>query len=740
MDWLEDNIWTGVGGILAIAGIALAIYQSALSRRQTRIAEEEQAARRERERLAEPPLPAPPPAPPKPVWPAFANLPPDLDRAILGRDGAVADLDALFAAPGQAAPTRAVAIHAAGGMGKTSLARLYLQRRRDRFEGVWWLPSEQIAETLVPAVDALGAAIGLRPEGDPPARAAAIWAALAARDRPWLLAFDNAPDYATIRPWLGHGPHVRLLLTSRHDDFPPDRIRTLRLERLPDATAADVLAREARRADDHPGALRLAQALEGYPLALVQAGAYARETTLSFDDCRARIEAICATAPPADYPASVFATLELTLARIDADADTGPDEWALLRLIPWLAPDGIDAALILDAARGPYAQMLAEAIPPGLLALAQAPDRLHRALTRLAARSLLTVSGAGDARRAAMHRLTALALRRGLSAEAPTLRAAAAAVAAAGQPFDVADPANWPVCARLAAHVEALAADPPPGPAMEFLLSQSAHYARQHAMTATATAQARAALNLRIARLGPEDPETHPLHNSLGQLLGDAGDHEGAVAQHQRALQITQAQGQDDPAMASSLASLGQALDGLAHSQRLAGDPAAADATLRRAASLQRLAFKTHRRLWPRPARPPELAAQLNNMAHTFAMQGRPGRAICFSAAALRVRRATLPPGDYRLARILNNLGSYHLNAGDPARARPHLSEALALLESAFPGNPPHPDRVMTADWLATCLFALNQDAEAETLCARYALDPARERADAAALARKPDA
>ncbi|MFN3614507.1 MAG: hypothetical protein ACK4WC_08105, partial [Rubrimonas sp.] len=410
MDWLSLGLLAGVAGIV---GTMLAVPALYYARRQTRIAEEEQAARRERERQAEPPLPAPPPPP---AWPAFTNLAPDLDRAILGRDAAVARIDALFAAARDAGPTPAVVLRAAGGTGKTSLARLYLQRRRDRFEGVWWLPSEQIAETLVPAIDALGAAIGLRPEGDAPARAAAIWAALAARDRPWLLVFDNAPDYAAIRPWLAHGAQARLLLTSRHDDFPPDRMATLALGRLPDDDAAEVLAREARREGDRPGALRLAQALEGYPLALVQAGAYARETTLSFDDCRARIEAICAAAPPADYPASVFATLELTLGRIDPATGDGADEWALLRLIPWLAPDGIDAALVLDAARGPYAAMLAEAIPPGLLALAQAPDRLQRALTRLAARSLLTVSGAGDARTAAMHRLTALALRRRLSA------------------------------------------------------------------------------------------------------------------------------------------------------------------------------------------------------------------------------------------------------------------------------------------------------------------------------------
>ncbi|MFN3614546.1 MAG: tetratricopeptide repeat protein, partial [Rubrimonas sp.] len=306
--------------------------------------------------------------------------------------------------------------------------------------------------------------------------------------------------------------------------------------------------------------------------------------------------------------------------------------------------------------------------------------------------------------------------------------------------FEVADPANWPACARLAPHVETLAADPPPGPAMEFLLNQAAHYWRAQGASATALELARAALDLRITRLGPDSPEVQPCHTAVGQLLNDTEDHDAALVHHERALDIARTQGADVAAMASAIANLGQALDMLACRKRASGDDAMADAALARAVILQREAFRLSRRRTPRPARPPELAAQLNNMAHTFAQQGRWGRAACFSAAALRVRREEMPLGDYRLARLLNNLGSYRLCGRDPARARPHLSEALALLEAAFPGNPPHPDRVMTADWLATCLFALGEDAEAEALCARYALDPARERADAAALARRPDA
>lgn len=741
MDWLAVGSWAGVGVIVAFVIGVPALY---FARRQTRIAEEEQAARRERERLTEPPIPSPPPPtptpppPPKPVPPAFTNLPPDLDRAILGREAELERIDALLASAPGAAITPAAALHATGGVGKTALARLYAQRRRSRFEGVWWLPSEQVEETLVPAIDALGAAIGARAEGDAKARAAAIWGALAARDAPWLLVFDNAPDFATVGPWLAHGAKVRLLITARHDDFPPDRIPALALTRLSDQAAAEVIEREARRKDDRVGALWLAGALDGYALALVQAGAYARETTLSFDACRERIAAIIAKAPPADYPASVAATLELTLARIDADADTGPDEWALLRLMPWLAPEGIDARLVLDIPRCavPDPKEFWDDIPPALHALAADEARLQRALTRLGQRGLATVSGAGPDRRAALHRVTALVLRGRLAAEATALRGVAAAVVAAGYPGHVIDRRNWPACIRLNTHVATLAADPPPTAAAEFLLNQAALYWDQQAETATALDYARKALVLKIARLGPDHPGTGSGHGTLGGMLGAAGDWPGAVAEGERALEIAEAQGPGHAPLGTMLSNLAWALGGLGVQQRAAGDAAAVAATLARREALQRRAWAVDRARFPRPGRQEDLATHLNNLGKTYHDQDRLRRARCFAAAALRIYRDALPPGDHRLAFPLHNLGAYHLLAGDAAAALPLLRKALDLGEDAFADRPAHPHRVGTAGWLARCLFALGEDAEAEALCARYALDPAERRA----LARKPDA
>ena len=673
----------------------------------------------------------------------------DFDQKIIGRKPLIRHIDDLLDHSRDAATTPAVALHGMGGVGKTALARLYAQERRKRFEGVWWLPSEQVEETLVPAIDALGRAIGAEAEGDSAARAAATWDALAQRGKPWLLVFDNAPDYATVRPWLAHGETVRMLVTSRQDDFPPDRMPTLHVDALSPKTAADLLEREARREGDRAGALALADALDGLPLALVVAAAYARETGMAFADLAQRIDALCDAAPPADYPASIAASLELTLARLDADSDTGPDEWALLRLLPWLAPEGIDAKLVLDVAERDFVEGTDVEIPETIHALAADPARLHRALTRLEARALATVSPAedGPGRTAALHRVTALVLRRRLAREESALRREAAAVVAAGYPGGAQTPedsATWPACARLNPHVAALAADPPPSAAMEFLLNQAALFWGEQAETETALAYARAALALTIARLEPDHPEVGIGHGNLGSMLSDAGRHEEAVAAYEEALRIAWAQVPGYPHLGAALSNLAESL------KRLAGetDAAAAAALLRRAEGLQRRSWAAERRRFPRRPRGADgartdlhvdLAIPLNNLADSYALLGRPRRALCFAAAALRVWRDTLPPGDHRIAFSLNNLGAMRLEARAPAQAAPLLREALEIREAAFPdrpGKPPHSHRVATAQWLAACLFALDppQTAEAEALCARYGLDPAERRARAAAL------
>lgn len=669
----------------------------------------------------------------------ITNAPDALDRPFVGRKQMLADLDdALMHPNGAMAVTPAATMVGHGGVGKTTLALVYAtaQARLGRFEGIWVFPAEDEA-TLLASVETLGLALEQqKPPGLPAAQwAQHVWGVLARSAHPWLLVFDNAPGHGALRPHLPPqaARNLRIIVTSREDDW-PDRFGRVGVEPMPINEAVELLTQEAGREDDPDGAASLAEALDRLPLALVIAGAYARDAQRSFAEVEGEIGALMSAAKPGDYPDKLGAALDLTLARIAADEDTGPDEAALLSLLPWLAPEGIDAGLVLDVAEEDFVEGSEADIPGAIRALAGEGARLQAAISALVRRSLARKDGAGRDRTVALHRITAQILRARDAAQADDRRRAAAAVVAASYPRGARGPANiasWDECRRLNPHVAALfappaagagdTAAPPASAAMDFLLNQASIFHQQQAASDIALAYARGALALKIARLGPDDPEVGIGHDSLGGALGDAGKWAEAVTEYREALRIAEAQGPDYALLGAALSNLAWAMKG--ELDAAPPDAAAREARLREVAALERRAYKHDRRL--HGALHDETATDLNNLANTYDALGDRRRARRISALALATRREVLAPGDPSLATTLNNLGSYHLKDRAPKRALPLMEEALAIREAAFADNPRHPYRIGTAQWLALCHLALPTPdaAGAAALCKKYDLD-----------------
>jgi tetratricopeptide (TPR) repeat protein len=636
---------------------------------------------------------------------------------------------------------KGVALVAHGGIGKTTLARMVFNARCSGFEGAFWLDAEDEG-TLLTQISAIGDQLNLpRTDGQSPeGRMAAVWNAVELRRRPWLIVFDNvggygdtqgdggAPSIKGLNHFMPAGRDVRVIVTSRENDFPETIFRTVELRALPLRKAAKLLEREAARSDDRKTALEWAEELERMPLLLVLAGGYVRDGGLTLAQARAAFDVLAGNAVAGDYQTKVRAMLDLTLARIALDAQTGPDELALLALLPWLAPEGMDAKLVLDVAGTTVKADITGDIPDAIRALATDPARLQAAIGALARRSLAVAEGAGPSRTVALHRITAQILRARDGAQADARRRAAAAVVAASYPGNVADHRNWPACRRLNPHVAALfapanaggaaAPDPPATAAMEFLLNQASIFHQEHAATEVALAYARAALDLKIARLGPDHPEVGTGHDNLGGALCDAGEWAEAVTERREALRIAEAKGADHPLLGTRLSNLASAMNGEA-TTTLSGD--ALRVQLHEVAKLERRAYKVDRRL--HGARHEWTATRLNNLALTFAMLGDLPRALRIGALALATWRKVLPPGDPRLAPSLNNLGGYHMDDRAPDRALPLLTEALAILAAALEAD--HPRRVITARWLARCHLALPTPdvAGAEALCKEYGFD-----------------
>ncbi len=218
----------------------------------------------------------------KATFPQFVGVP-DRNPLFLGRDD---ELTALERACGEDEPVViAQAAIGLGGIGKTALAVEFCHRRRAHTEVVRWLNAEN-RQTLISEFLRMAPALGVDTHGleidDAIARTRG-W--MEQTPRRWLLVFDNVqtPDVLDqLVPAHGHGVVV---ITSRHRDWSGMGVKPLRLGVLASDAAVDLLCKTAGRQPDD-AARRLVEQLGCLTLAIVQAGAFARQTGWTFDHYR----------------------------------------------------------------------------------------------------------------------------------------------------------------------------------------------------------------------------------------------------------------------------------------------------------------------------------------------------------------------------------------------------------------------------------------------------------------------
>jgi hypothetical protein len=375
--------------------------------------------------------------------PGGDTLPPR-NPVFTGRNEMLAEVGRLLAG----GPVAVVAVRGLGGMGKSQVALEYAHRMRasGRYRAAGWVRADS-AVTVAGDLAAMAPLLGLPADGPAGEVAASVVAALRSR-RDWLVVFDNAQaprDLARMLP--GGAGHV--LITSRNRAW-SGVASQLDLEVFSRAESVAFLCRRSAR-DEPDAAGELAGELGDLPLALAQAAAYidARAVTIGgylalYQDAalarRLREEGLDA----GEYPASVARAWLLNFRRLSAEC---PAAVELLRLCAFLDPDDIDLD-VLAAGAAEAGEVLATALG----------DRLERAETAgaLARASLVTAPAEGRLR---LHRLVQAVTRDQLDddQDAAWSRRALRLVAAVF-PGEPEDHRSWPVCARLAPHVEAVAA------------------------------------------------------------------------------------------------------------------------------------------------------------------------------------------------------------------------------------------------------------------------------------------
>lgn len=604
-------------------------------------------------------------------------------RAALTHDGAIA------------------VVHGLGGVGKSSIAREYGWRNRDRYSVVWWL-NAQTEDGIIDGLLRLGTmfAQGLDLLAD--RRVAAqrvINSVLGGFEKPVLLVFDNLEDERLLRAWLPR-TGARALATSRDAAWSAD-ITAISLRVWSLETAIEYLLRASGRADFNPDEARaIAEAVGALPLALAHAAASLRSARMvSPQRYLERVNAHLRNAPRgAEYPRSVFATFSTAIAQAEEHVAGAA---AVLCFAASFAPNGIPDELFrqtIECYREGARPALADGTALDLRSAVEDELRLDEALGALDRFSLLMFSE--TSRSYSLHRLVQLAAQDLADAAPRAWRECAVDVAAAA--FPEVEFATWPQCERLLPHARA-ALDALPGDAESLAAANLAHrcarYLRERGEYRASEQLHSRALAIRENMLGPDHPDAANSLTNLGIALGEQGRHAEAVTLFERALEIRERSfGPDDPRVA-------QALINLAHSYDEQGQFSETEALDKRALAI-----------WENALGPdhPHTAFAVVNLAHEYMRQGRYAEAEPLQKRALAIREKTLGPDHPDVSVSLNNVADVYRCQGRYAEAEALLARALTIRENALGAD--HPNVALVLDTLANLYRDEGRYAEAQSV------------------------
>ncbi|MEV0680278.1 tetratricopeptide repeat protein [Actinosynnema sp. NPDC050436] len=634
----------------------------------------------------------------------------------VGRAAELKRLDAVLTPSGRAG---VAVIHGLGGVGKSTLAARFAERRSDRFALVWWVAADS------PAAIGTGVArlaVALAPEAAPLPLEQRVelglrW--LASHDD-WLLVLDDVTGPADAVELLERVRTGSILITSRHGRGWRS-VPTVPLGVLAADEASEMLARvvraewpEARLRDGE----RLCAELGWLPLAIEQAGAYLAQTRVT---PTAYLELL------ARFPAETYAALaegedpQRTIARVwkvtlDRLADT-PLAGQILHVLAWYAPDSIPRALFDRYADDPAVlSAFGRLAAYSMITLREQTLDVHplvQAVTR-------TPDPADPCRQAediARARATATVLlsdsitgrdpvspedRQVFQVALPHTRA----LLAHTRPDDDL-PETCVLAARLGNH---LSDRGDATTAVDFLVRAASSLSRLHTPEhpTTLTAQNNLAVAYQRAGdpqsairlfeitladrervLGPDHPDTLASRNNLATGYQEIGDLESATPLYERTMADSERlRGPDDPYTAL-------ARNNLAGAYRVAGD-------VERAITLYEQALVDTERLLGRDH--PSTLTVRHNLACSYDLRGDSDRAIAQLQATVADRQRVLGTDHPDTLLSLNELANTYATTDRPERAIP-LWEAVLVDREQVLGHD-HPDTLLTRKALADTYLA----------------------------------
>ncbi|HET8846301.1 MAG TPA: FxSxx-COOH system tetratricopeptide repeat protein, partial [Ktedonobacteraceae bacterium] len=572
-----------------------------------------------------------------------------------------------------------LALRGLGGIGKTQIALEYAFRSRERgdYTHILWFNTAS-KEAIIASFLTLAA---LLPDVADPKETnqqqliAAILRWLEQCQEPWLLIFDNVDDLSLVQPYIPTQSQGSVLLTTRATAV-AWLANSLEVEQMGLMEGTQLLLHRAQRLDSTDEecneATNVVMALDSFPLALDQAGAYIEETGCGFGDYLQLYEQRRTTLlarrghQATNYPDSVATTWSLSLQKVE---QSYPAAAILLQLCAYLSPDHIPEELFINGA---------EYWPPTLQQAVTDRFSVNEMLEVLLSFSL--VKRLAQERLLSLHRLVQIVQMDQMDPE-EQYRWAERVVCAVNElfPADPREPVEaWPLCLRYLEQVQAcdtlIQQYHLQLPEAALVLDRAGAYLQEHASYNLAELLFRHALTIAEQHWGGEHIQVaSPLCN-LGQLYSQQGQYEQAEPLLRRALHI-QEQGLDalDPLLATTHNYLG-----ILYRQQ--GQYEQAEYSYRQALHIREQALGPDH---------PLLASPLTNLGTLCYEQGKYEQSELFYQQALRIRERALGPDHVYVAFPLANLGAFYVGQGRYEQAEPLLRRALQIREQAL--NPLHP-------------------------------------------------
>jgi tetratricopeptide (TPR) repeat protein len=621
---------------------------------------------------------------PAPAAPRIHNLPSQsLGDLLKGRDQDFQALEASLTRQGQATAITQT-IHGLGGIGKTRLAVEYAWRSGVRYDMTFFVVAES-REALHSGLASL-VRLGLPDLPRSPSRAQEedvftilTWFREHSR---WLLILDNADTPEAVRvvreilPQLANG-HV--LITSRRKEWPAgvkkQALGTLTKEKSVEFLLQRTEGERSAAADDLEQAGRLAESLDGLPLALEQAAAYINHHQMSFAEYlenweRERADILSwHDENVMQYPASVAATWQTTLRQLS------PTATAILRLTAYLAPDPIPTEMFEEGE-----EFVKEGV--GLLDgdsfVNPDPQSIKTALAELASYSMVTRKDANFT----VHRIVQEVLRSRIQEEQRrSWIELSLKIVNRFSPFDADDVRTWPVWDVLRPHASLVVQYGYENgitlPTTE-LMHQLALFLKEKALFEEAEPLIRRALQINEGFFGPQHPKIAGNLNNLAGLLRATNRSTEAESLMRRVRAIVEDSPQLQDKVALSLNNLASLLEDMNRLEE-------AEALMQRALQID------EQSLGPQH---PAVARDLNNVASLLRKTNRLAEAEPLMRHALQIDEDSLGPQHLNVARDLNNLGMLLKEMNRLAEAEPLMRRAVNIYEQSL-GND-HP-RTQTA-------------------------------------------